>query len=526
MATIVKLPRKCHHYYGWYAQQQRQEILKCISQFHSLTTAPPFATARVVPTTKTRAKTSPSANINAVGMEMSASTMFIAAPSTLSNNWMGTPTATAVLSCSNGRDSGVASIGRVDGDDNVPYYCNLIQQKHRHQNYQRRSLHSTPPFSISSSSASPASSQPSLSTRRQFPSSSYTRLRRKRPKFEKCTNPILGHGLVDNVSNSGGNDGKDATSSSTSLSLSSSHPFQYTGETLQEYNKMASLSPWTPVPDSVARKIFDNASIIPNDDDDDGGASSGEVHVELGCGDGRVNFHAVLSYNVSQSIGIDVDPNIIQVAQDRLSKIHPKPNLQFYVSDLLDPESIAWKKHEPEHDDTSNDRNETGENSANNNYNSDGKDVGKGGLVSKATILTMYFEKSGLERIRPYIENALIGKHCKIFTCGYPMPGWNSKFVETVLDMPIYFYDWGNFEDEHNPFFHDPLIETFPTMEGSGGLELKNMSNNNSTSDPFLHQSKKKSAFKPDPLKGYHPDDLIDYAWDDFDDDDDEEEEK
>ena len=37
--------------------------------------------------------------------------------------------------------------------------------------------------------------------------------------------------------------------------------------------------------------------------------------------------------------------------------------------------------------------------------------------------------------------------------------------------------------------------------------------------------STRKSTFRPDPLPGYHPDDLIDYGWDDFDDPTDEDEE-
>jgi hypothetical protein len=33
--------------------------------------------------------------------------------------------------------------------------------------------------------------------------------------------------------------------------------------------------------------------------------------------------------------------------------------------------------------------------------------------------------------------------------------------------------------------------------------------------DKFL--KRKNSTFKPDPLKGYHPDDLIDFSWDETD---------
>ena len=80
-------------------------------------------------------------------------------------------------------------------------------------------------------------------------------------------------------------------------------PFVYSGESVDEYSEKASLSPWTPVPDSVARRIFDRAE--PKDTD---------IHVELGSGDGRVNFFAIES-GVKESIGIDVDEEIRKFAE-------------------------------------------------------------------------------------------------------------------------------------------------------------------------------------------------------------------
>ena len=62
-----------------------------------------------------------------------------------------------------------------------------------------------------------------------------------------------------------------------------------------------------------------------------------------------MNFHAI-QYGVSESIGIDVDEKIVQVGIDRLAKIHPPPNLQLHVSDLMDPNSVAWKKQKDEQD--------------------------------------------------------------------------------------------------------------------------------------------------------------------------------
>jgi hypothetical protein len=184
-----------------------------------------------------------------------------------------------------------------------------------------------------------------------------------------------------------------------------------------------------------------------------------------------VNFFAIDS-GVKESIGIDVDPDIVQVANSRLDKIHPKPNMQFIVADLMDPSHSAWKH------------------------------------VERCTILTMYFAKDGLEKIQPLIETALRGRKVKVFTCGYEMPGWQSQVVETVLDMPIYFYDWGN-ED-----FEDTILED------SLNVPEDILSQQTSDMDKFVGR-KKKSTFQPDPLKGYHPDDLVDYAWDDFEDTDD-----
>lgn len=42
-------------------------------------------------------------------------------------------------------------------------------------------------------------------------------------------------------------------------------PFEYSGDSVDEYTEKATLSPWTPVPDSVARKIFDRADVQEDD---------------------------------------------------------------------------------------------------------------------------------------------------------------------------------------------------------------------------------------------------------------------
>lgn len=259
-------------------------------------------------------------------------------------------------------------------------------------------------------------------------------LRRRRKTYEKLISPQMGH----QIPVQGGME----------------NPFQFSGESLEEYSQKATLSPWTPVPDSVARKIFDLANPMPDD-----------KHVELGSGDGRVNFFAIEA-GVQQSIGIDVDEDIVKVANDRLNRIHPKPNLEFIIADLMDPNHSAWNH------------------------------------IQEATILTMYFAKDGLEKIRPLLENALKGKRCRIFCCGYEMPGWDYQMAETVLDIPIHFYDWGNPEVE-DAILSDKFIENIPMNRMQAH-----------TMDKFTN--KRKSTFKPDVLKGFHPDDLVDFGWDNF----------
>jgi len=185
-------------------------------------------------------------------------------------------------------------------------------------------------------------------------------------------------------------------------------PYEHREADLDAYLKKASLSPWVPVPDVVARKALDIAQAGPED-----------KHVDLGSGDGRVCFHA-LQYGVSSSVGIDVDEGILEVARERVKKRHPPPsNLSFVLADLLDESSPAW-----EH-------------------------------VQEATLITMFFVTEALVKLRPILEQKLVGRTCKIVTCGYEMPGWQSTLQEVVLGTQIHLYNWGSspMDDDDNDEF-------------------------------------------------------------------------
>jgi len=191
-------------------------------------------------------------------------------------------------------------------------------------------------------------------------------------------------------------------------------PFTPAENTMDEYLKKTSLSPWVPLPDVAIRKIFDLVDAGPDD-----------THVDLGSGDGRVCFQA-LQYGVGSSYGIDVDAKIVKVAKERLAKRHPKPNnIGFAVADLLDTTHKVWE------------------------------------TIQQATILTMYFTTDALEKLRPVLEAKLTGRRCQIVAAGYAVPGWEAHQYETVLGTQINVYQWGMMEaedDDGDLLFAGPAV--------------------------------------------------------------------
>lgn len=262
-------------------------------------------------------------------------------------------------------------------------------------------------------------------------------------------------------------------------------PYNYDGEKpTEEYLKKTSLSPWVPMPDAVARKMFDIAQ--PTSDD---------VHIDLGSGDGRVNFHAI-GYGVKESIGIDIDKGILDVANQRLMKIHPQPSIQFIKADLLnDMNHKVWEDK-----------------------------------IQNATIITMFFVSDALQQLRPILERKLSfamkkdsnKKPIKIITCSYEMPGWNASIIATVLGMTVYLYEWGintdiyNIEQDDADGMHGINEISNPrsglSAEKNQHGSLVDKLNNNTYSDV--------EHVRPI-LPGFDPKEMIEDDWDTKDDDDD-----
>jgi hypothetical protein len=226
-------------------------------------------------------------------------------------------------------------------------------------------------------------------------SSSLSKRRRPKPIFDKAST-IAGQAFPKPHQHGG---------SSSSTGQSTPHGLS---------NK-STLSPWVPLPDAVARSALDLAGAGPDT----------KLHVDLGSGDGRVNFHAVDGYRVQSTIGIEVDEQLVAAAEARVSKRHPRPtNIAFQTADLLahfdDPESV-WLN-----------------------------------VIPRADIITFYFAQPMLLRSR--LEAALTGKRCQIVSCGYEMPGWTAAQERVVLGTTIYLYEFGGDGDDTSTFHGEDLL--------------------------------------------------------------------
>ena len=167
---------------------------------------------------------------------------------------------------------------------------------------------------------------------------------------------------------------------------------------LDDYLAKTSLSPWVPLPDAACRALLDLVKMEATD-----------RHVDLGSGDGRVNFWVADDAHVEWTLGVDVDQGILDVALERLAKRHPRPqNIDFVQADLLkEQDHPVWDR------------------------------------IRQATVISMYFATPALRVFRPLLEEQLRGHSCKIVTAGYPMPGWHAWQTTVVLGTTLHYYRWG-----------------------------------------------------------------------------------
>jgi hypothetical protein len=171
-------------------------------------------------------------------------------------------------------------------------------------------------------------------------------------------------------------------------------------DSFDDYLASVPLSPWVPTPDPVARRMLQLTNM-----------SNDDVHFELGCGDGRLNFMAHDMFAPKRSVGIDIDSQWIDICNQKIQQRHPIPrnHIQFLQADV---EALL-------------------------------KEPSAGFFLKDCTVLTMYFVEEGLLKIKPYLEQHLWGSGCRIVTNGYAMPGWEPDWVEVCLGLKMYLYVLG-----------------------------------------------------------------------------------
>lgn len=239
--------------------------------------------------------------------------------------------------------------------------------------------------------------------------------------------------------------------------------------TMEEYLKFASLSPWVPVPDVVARRCLDIVKAGPDD-----------IHYELGSGDGRVNFQAHYIYNVKKSVGVDIDSTLIEKSNSRKALRHPAPqNLQFVCADLMDRQNpitnALWDDIERE-----------------------------------CSILTMYFVEDALDKIKPLLERHILGRKCKVVTIGYAMKGWEPKWAEVVLGLTVYMYDMQNVDELFNQSL-ETNVDKKEDLELNvmSRKKLAEMASEENDNNPFGKD------VMPNPMTvDTEEDESVDYHWD------------
>jgi len=267
----------------------------------------------------------------------------------------------------------------------------------------------------------------------------------------------------------------------------------------------------------VSKRVFEIAA---NDTQSQSSSSNenGDIHVDLGCGDGRLNFMAVDSTDnngIKESWGVDVDENILIKCRERLERrfvpqrrrtiegeseeeeeVSSSPFLEFVQADLVevmklqkevyqrqqqrqlvDGDSAAMQSN---HDKNAIDNNDNKKNAALQSITN---------RITNSTIITMYFVDNALHQIQPYLSSILGGKkNVRVITIGYEMPnkdGWNASWVERVLGLTIFRYEM----EDVSRFPLDWSVERENEEEegedndGGGKSNGKPMSNNDTLID-------------------------------------------
>ncbi len=133
-----------------------------------------------------------------------------------------------------------------------------------------------------------------------------------------------------------------------------------------------SVAPYVPSPVNVVKRMLELAKAGPDD-----------VVYDLGCGDGRILFHAVQDFNVSRAVGYDLNKTMCESVESKVRSVGLEDrikvvNKNFFLADL-----------------------------------------------SQATIITLYLTTSGNTKLKPKLEKEL-SEGARIVSHDFPVHGWRT----------------------------------------------------------------------------------------------------
>lgn len=158
-------------------------------------------------------------------------------------------------------------------------------------------------------------------------------------------------------------------------------PYKYPGDGIDEVDV-----PYVPTPDDVVAAMLNQAQ-----------AGPGDIHYDLGSGDGRIVISAVRDFSVDRGVGIDLDPVRNQEANENAERAGVADRVEFFEADIFEFD------------------------------------------FSEATVLTLYLLPEVNVKLRPRILNEL-APGTRVVSHAFTMGEWESDAVETIGGRNIYYW--------------------------------------------------------------------------------------
>ncbi len=155
-------------------------------------------------------------------------------------------------------------------------------------------------------------------------------------------------------------------------------------------DRRESVAPYVPTPQSLVNTMLEMAK-----------AGPGDVHYDLGCGDGRFLITSVRDFDVDKAVGFEITPHLATVARDNVAKEELSKRIKIENSDFMEAN------------------------------------------FSEATLITIYLTTSGNARLRPKFKKEL-EDGARIISHDFPITDWVTATEEEFVQVDthkVYYYE-------------------------------------------------------------------------------------